>query len=93
MVIAPAHEPSAAPLALAIAKVCLGIETAPMHAELKPGARLGRRDLSLNERFCHRTRSPEVVEYPSNKHRRTRPNNDGRSSAKLLIKLYCGEHM
>jgi hypothetical protein len=34
MVIAPAHEPNAAPLALAVSKVRLGIEAAPMHAKL-----------------------------------------------------------
>ena len=38
MVIAPAHEPNAAPLALAIPKVRLGIEAAPMDAKLQPAA-------------------------------------------------------
>src|SRR6185312_5794136 len=53
MVIAPAHEPNPASLALAIAKVRLGIEAAPMHAELQPGARLGGRNLSFRECLRH----------------------------------------
>src|SRR5579871_4791596 len=56
MVITPTHEPHAAPLALAVAKVRLGIEAAPVRAKLQPGARLGGRDLSLCQCFRHGTR-------------------------------------
>src|SRR6185437_15430366 len=81
MVIAPAHEPNPASLALAIAKVRLGIEAAPMHAELQPGARLGGRNLSFRECLRHAS-TCGVVEYPSNKRRRTTPNSDERLSVK-----------
>src|SRR5882724_13674201 len=47
MVIAPPNKPSAASLALAVTKVRLGIETAPMHAKIQLGACLGGCDLSL----------------------------------------------
>jgi hypothetical protein len=68
VVITPADKPNAAPFSLAIAQMRFRIETTPMHAKLKPGARFGRRDLSLDECLRHsvcRTVIRRIsVEYP-----------------------------
>jgi hypothetical protein len=69
VVITPADKPNAALFSFAIAQMRFRIEATSMHAELEPGARFCRRDLSLSECLRHivcRTVTRRIsVEYPT----------------------------